>query len=273
MLPHLLLLALAFSAGDNAAGDDHAVGSKPEAEHELSDLLADRPGFTTPSGVVDPGALQFESGYAFESANESGARMRTHYGFQTTVKFGLTRRLEVRFSNSGYCWKTGPYNVHGPSDNTFGVKFKLMEQQRLWPEISLIGGLSMPVRGSAFTSGGHDPAFTLSVSKDLARKFSVGGNINAASVTDPSGRYYASGASITAAHPLRKGVSGYAEIYRTSIGRGGDTASVTDAGLYRNIGRNCQIDIEAGHTVSGVRPSWFAGVGFVIRAPHRLLFR
>ena len=270
MLSHLLLLGLLF----HVAGDDLASNVKPEAETELGGLLPDRPGFTTPTSVVGPGVLQFESGYVLESAREDGVRVRIFSGFQTLARFGLSRRLEVRLSTNGYCWRAEPNrDLRDPGDSGISAKFRLMDQRRVWPELAVVGGMSMPVRGSAFTTGGRDPAFTLALYKDLPRKFNITGNINAASVTDAGGRYHASGASVSVGYPLWKGISGYGELYRTTICRGAGSASVTDAGFSRTLGNNYQIDIEAGHTVAGVRPSWFAGIGLVIRAPHRLLFR
>jgi hypothetical protein len=129
----------------------------------------------------------------------------------------------------------------------------------------------MPALGSAFTSSGHDPSFTLVAYKDLRGKFSLAANANVASVTDPRGRYFSSGESVWGARIIGGGVSLFAETFRTTIDRAEGREVVVDGGLFRSLGRHTQIDLSAGHTVSGLRPSWYASVGCAFRVPRGLL--
>jgi hypothetical protein len=72
-------------------------------------------------------------------------------------------------------------------------------------------------------------------------------------------------------HKMRAGVSIFAETFHTTVGRLEGSEVVTDLGTFRGLGRHAQIDLEAGHTVAGERPSWFASVGLVLRDPRTLL--
>jgi hypothetical protein len=265
----IILMACTFAAfaQDNLAQDN------------LGDLMTDRPGFTSPSGVVGLGVLQLEKGYTFQSVNQGGATMKTLSGPITLLRFGVTPTLELGFATNGYSWESLHNNLNstglntqslsGPSDYTVSAKMRLREQTKCLPEFSVTGGLSIPARGSSFTSGGYDPLFTLAAYKDLPHGFSVAANQNFASVSDPSGRYYSSGESLWLSHKLLH-VPVFAEVFHTTLDRQDGSETALDAGIYQGIGKNIQIDAEAGHTVSGSRPAWFASLGFVFRDPHRL---
>jgi hypothetical protein len=243
---------------------------------ELGELSTDRPGFTSPSSVVGLGVLQFEQGYTFESARENGSKLTTFSGPQALLRFGIADALELRFSTSGYGWQTQQLGAErstasGPNDYALGAKFRLWQQGPARPEVSVIGDVSWPARGSAFSSSGHDPAFTLATYKDLPKKFSLAANANMASITDSKGRIFGSGQSLWTARAMQGGVSIFAEAFHTTIGRMEGSEVAVDAGMYRGLGRHAQIDFEAGHTVSGARPSWFASMGCVLRNPHAIL--
>lgn len=235
---------------------------------EPGDLVADRPGFTTPSSVVGMGILQFEQGYTFESAREDGTKLTTFSVPQALVRFGITNALELRFSTIGYEWRGA---VSGPNDYAVGAKLRVLEQGVAHPEVAVIGDVSLPARGSPFTTTGHDPLFTLAAYKDLPNKFSVAANANLASITDSRGRIFSSGQSLWAARNMGSGMSVFAESVHTTIGRVEGSEVAMDAGMFRSIGKHVQIDFAAGHTVSGARPSWFGSMGLVVRVPRVLL--
>jgi Putative MetA-pathway of phenol degradation len=246
------------------------------AAQEMGDLSTERPGFTATSGAVGLGVLQLEQGYTFESAGDEGSKLRTFSGPQALLRFGITDALELRFSTDGYAWERQEFegsgkSISGPNDYILGAKLRILKQGVARPEVSMTGGVSLPALGSAFTSSGHDPSFTLAAYKDLPAKFSVAANANVASVTDAQGRYFGSGESLWAARNIGRGVSLFAETFHTSIDRLEGSEVLVDGGLFRGIGRHTQIDLSIGHTVTGERPSWYASVGCVFRIPRGLL--
>ena len=161
--------------------------------------------------------------------------------------------------------------VSGPNDYAVGAKFRMVEQGAKHPEISITGSVSLPASKLAFTSSGHDPSFTLAAYKDLPYKMSLAANANIASVTDAEGRFMSSGESPWAARNMGGGVSIYADAFHTTIGRLLGREVAMDCGLFRGLGKNAQIDLGVGHTVSGSRPAWFVTMGFAFRDPHRHL--
>lgn len=67
------------------------------------------------------------------------------------------------------------------------------------------------------------------------------------------------------------GLSIFGEAFHTTVGRLEGSEVAMDAGMFGGIGRHVQIDVAAGHTVNGARPSWFASMGLVLRVPRVLL--
>lgn len=243
---------------------------------EMGELSTERPGFTATSGAAGLGVLQLEQGYTFTSARDGAASLASFSGPQALLRWGISNAFELRFSTNGYAWETEDYagrhsSLSGPNDYAIGAKWRFLKQGAARPEMSLTGDVSLPAAGSAFSTSGHDPAFTLAAYKDLPAKFSLAANANLASVTDPCGRYFSSGESAWAARPTGAGVSVFAETFHTTIDRAQGSETVVDAGVFRSAGRHAQLDIAAGHTISGVRPSWFVAMGCVFRAPRALL--
>jgi hypothetical protein len=242
---------------------------------EIGELSTERPGFTATSGMVGLGVLQLEQGYTFASTNEDGSRLTSFAGPQALVRYGIAEAFELRFSSYGYSWQTfhagGDRNsLAGPNDSAAGAKIRLFKQTDKRPEVSFTGALSLPSSGSPFTTSGHDPSFTLAAYKDLPDKFSFAANLNAASVTDPRGRFASSGESVWAARSMRGGASLFAEAFHTTVDRVAGSQTVLDAGVFQSLGRNVQIDFAAGHTVAGAHPSWFVAMGCVMRVPRAI---
>ena len=243
---------------------------------ELGELSTERPGFTATSGLVGTGVLQLEQGYSFESAREDASKLATFSGPQAVVRFGIGAALELRFSTDGYAWQTqelGPMRneISGSSDYVVGAKLRVLSQGASRPEVSITGGVSLPTRGSPFTSYGHDPSFTLAAYKDLPNKFSLAANANMASISDANGRFFSSGQSLWAARNVGAGLSVFIEAFHTTVGRIEGSEVAADAGVFRGLGRHAQFDLSAGHTVAGARPAWFVTVGLVLRVPRMLL--
>lgn len=66
------------------------------------------------------------------------------------------------------------------------------------------------------------------------------------------------------------GFSPFGETFRTTIGRYEGSETVVDGGLFKEFGRNLQIDPALGHTVAGEVPSWYAAIAIVVRIPRAL---
>ena len=247
---------------------------------ELGDLATDRPGFTSPSTTLEIGTLQTEQGLTFQAARQNGMKSLSVNVPQILMRFGLFKSLELRFSNNGYSWQdqhfaSSSHGIAGGGDYGIGAKFRILDQTKTRPEVAVQGMYSIPLSGSPFSSGGHDPSFTLAAYKDLPGKFGMAVNYNAASVTDSRGRIASTGESVWLSRSVGP-FSLFGETFRTTIGRCEGSQTVVDGGLFKGISKNMQIDLALGHTVAGEVPSWYAASGVVVRSPRALgahLFR
>jgi hypothetical protein len=246
------------------------------AAQELGVLSTERPGYAATSGAVGLGVLQLEQGYTLESAREPTRKVTTYSGPQALVRFGVSDALELRFATNGYAWRSevtevGQRAVSGPNDFVVGAKFRIVTQGTARPEFSITGGLSVPARGSFFSTAGYDPSFTLAAYKDLRSNFSLSANLNMASITDSRGRFYSAGQSLSAGRGFRV-VSIFAEAFHTTRGREGSQTTV-DGGAFRGLGKHAQIDVCVGHTIAAPWPAQFISLGLVLRNPRALLVR
>jgi hypothetical protein len=217
-----------------------------------------------------------EQGYTLESAREQARKMTTFSGPQALVRFGISDALELRFATNGYAWRSevtevGQRAVSGPNDFVVGAKFRIVTQAAARPEFSITGGLSVPARGSFFTTAGYDPSFTLAAYKDLPNNFSLAANLNMASITDSRGRFYSAGQSLSAARSLGV-LSVFAEAFHATPGREGSQTTL-DTGAFRALGKHAQIDVCIGHTIAAPWPAQFISIGLVLRGPRALRAR
>ncbi|MCC6537812.1 MAG: transporter [Bryobacterales bacterium] len=260
-------------------GDGEAAVRTPvallEGEPELGELISDRPDFTESSEVVGKGVLQIETGIAGERYGRGADGTGGITGPMPLVRLGVSKRFEFRFSGDGYSRQRllarGSEATGGASDGGIGGKVKLVDEKGARPALAVIAGVSAPVGHNRFTSGGWDPEVKLCWAKEVPAGFAVSGNFNFSSVTDSDGRLWNRAVSLSAGHDLAFGLAGYFEWYDLSYDRGQGHGSLVNGGITRGIGKNAQVDVEVGHTISGNSPGWFASIGFVVRRPIQFL--
>ena len=190
-------------------------------------------------------------------------------------RLGLVRRLEVRFDGDGFRRETsrtggGPRDaVQGLSDFEAGLKIGVVNEGRVRPKVAVLPAVSLPVGADGLSAGAANPSLTLAWSKSLPQSFTVGGNLAFAAIKDNDGRFLRPAQSLVVGFPVLRRLEGYAEIYRlSSVTRGASANWTFDAGLALPLGSNAQLDVEAGHTIHSVTPSWFWGLGVVFRVPR-----
>lgn len=240
-------------------------------ESDLGDLITDRPGFGTPANVLPVGVLQLESGFAFTSQTGHGASMRTFTLGSPSLRAGIGKRIELRFSGDGFvdsrtttCALLG--RSEGWSDFGVGAKIGLLDEHSWWPALSAMPVLSLPIGGRSITNSAYDPGLALDWSKSLPEKWSSWGTLGYTSVASGTGRYAQRLLAVAFAHSVWKGLGGYVETYNLSpTGSNSAPAWLLDGGLFHALGRNGQIDVETGRRFVGSSASWFTSIGFVAR--------
>jgi hypothetical protein len=190
-------------------------------------------------------------------------------------RLGLVRRVEVRFDGGGFRWESSrsgggqSETVQGLSDFEAGLKIGVVDEGRVRPEVAVLPALSLPVGAGGLSAGAANPSLILAWSKNLPRSLTVGGNFAFASIKDSEGRLLRPAQSLVVGFPIVRRLGGYAEVYRlSSVTRDASANWTFDAGLALPLGGKAQLDVEAGHTIHSITPSWFCGMGVVFRVPR-----
>jgi len=238
---------------------------------EDGEFSADRPGFGVSTNVLPRGVVQFETGFTFTSEADRKTLCRTLTWGSPLARLGVGKRTEIRFGGDGFLASRTEGAVHtdsahGWSDFGVGAKIALFEGRALIPAFSLIPTLSLPVGSHAFTRSAIDPGVALSWSMNLPAKFSTGGAIGYASISDGIGRLAQRTYAMSIGHPLRAGFSGYAEVYNVSpAARAGSATWLFDGGVTHALGPNAAFDVEMGRRVLSSTTCWFVSMGFAVR--------
>ncbi len=244
---------------------------EPSAAGDES-FTADRPGFGVPTNVISRGAVQFESGFTYASEASPGLSHRTFTWGSPLLRTGIGHRTEIRFGGDGFLASRTEDAVHfertgGWSDFNVSAKIALYNGHGLWPALSVIPALTVPVGGKAFTSSGYDPSLTLAWSTNLPAKFSAGGSIGYVSASDGAGRLAQRAMAVSLGHPIFWGLSAYVEAYNLNPpARAAGDLWVFDGGVTHSLGKYAQVDVEAGRRFQAAPPCWQASAGIAVRA-------
>ena len=241
----------------------------PNADVELT---ADRPGYGGSTDTVAPGFLQLESGMTLDNTSSDGQHTRTLGGPGMLLRVPVASWMEFRASTDGiqyerdYTPGAASMSHAGFADVTIGAKFRLASQKGRRPAMALITELTFPTGSGGLSDGGYNPELEFSWAEPLPRGFSAGGNINLWWAPKDTGGSPGHAQSLSIGHALPAKLQGYAEIYHVAPTPGADTPSWNwDTGISRLIGRNTQLDLEAGHSLMARVSDWFVGGGVVFR--------
>jgi hypothetical protein len=246
--------------------------SPDDTNHDdLSEFSADRPGFGVPTNVLPRSVVQLESGFGVTSEANRNTFCRTLTWGSPLARMGVGHRSEIRFGGDGFLSSRTEGvdyldRARGWSDFGVGAKIAIFNGHGIWPALSLLPTLSLPVGGDAFTSSAIDPNIILAWSANLPAKLSAGGTMGYASVSDGPGRLAQRTLAASLGHSLVAGLSGYAEIYNVSHpARAVNANWMLDGGVTHAVGRNAAIDAEVGRKFVSDKSCWFVSFGFAIR--------
>ncbi len=234
--------------------------TRPCGSDAQSTIATDRPQVTASSIVVPCGSLQFENG--FQTTDNSS---QTTYDFpETSVRFGVARKTELRFTVPDYYWNSNTSSgiVNGFGD--MGVGFK----QQLGPiygfDLSLIPSVTFPTGANAISSHGYDPTGQLPWAHALAKAWTVAGMFSVAWPTQEGKRNVTGQVSIYIDRQLSPPWDAYFEYAGSYPQRGGPQNSV-DFGTSYKITPHQQLDFHAGFGLSAAAPDYTIGFGYSVR--------
>src|SRR5688572_5249147 len=124
------------------------IGTRTLAQDTKPEIITDRPDQTEASALVPKGGLQVELGTSIENDVIENVKV-TNYTYTTAlIKYGVNEHFELRL-NTEYLGERTRHNesivtnVNGISPLALGVKIKLSDENKIWPQTSFMGHINL----------------------------------------------------------------------------------------------------------------------------------
>jgi Putative MetA-pathway of phenol degradation len=139
---------------------------------------ADRPGFATPPDVLTHKRFQLEDGLQYSYFFNGEVHLENYLFSSLLLRYGMLKFAELRiqtdFAYNIVRDSTGPSTVYGLNPVTIGTKIKLLSQQKVIPDISLLFNLTLPFIGKQeFLPKTFTPSLYLLMSNDLTGSLNI----------------------------------------------------------------------------------------------------
>jgi hypothetical protein len=251
------LLGGALADDPAQAGPAQAPVAPPAEEPELE---TDRPDFTESAVVVPRGSLQVESGFSWLARR--GVRLAD--GPELLLRWGVAPRTELRVEPPSYFRLSGAEHFSGFGDTVLALKQQL-GPTRSGFDVALIPGVSLPTGAHSITSGAPDPEISMAWSRDLGRRWSMGGLFGFFWPTQEDGRNFTAVATLVLGCELGGPWSAFLE-YAGEMPRRGGSSHLAHHGYTYALTPTSQLDLHFGFGFAGSdAPAYFVGAGYSIR--------
>ena len=129
------------------------------AQQDVSDISAvpNRPTISTTAEPVQAGVFEVE--YGIEAA-------LGHQNVNGLLKFGISKAFELRFGNVPFARDS---SVAGTGDSSAGFKYRLVEQRKKLPTLSLLYAAILPTAGDGLSNSGYEHGLGMLLSKDFGK--------------------------------------------------------------------------------------------------------
>ena len=144
---------------------------------DSTSFVSDRPGIATPPNILSNRSFQIEDGFQYENTLDGITRYENYLFSSLLVRYGVSKRFELRIQTDYAENKeksTSTSSISGLNPVTIGSKIKLVQQQNILPNISLLLNVTLPYAGKREFRPDHlAPSFYILMSNDFAKKLNV----------------------------------------------------------------------------------------------------
>ncbi len=235
--------------------------AQPCGANAQSPISTDRPQITSSSVVVPCGSLQFENG--FQETGNGG--QRTFDLPETSVRFGITNKTELRFAVPDYF-----QNDETPSGFASGLgDLSLGFKQQFGPtrggfDVSVIPSVSFPTGAQAISSHGYDPTVQLAWSHSLKKNWTAAGMFSLMWPTQGAQRNLTGQSSAFFDRQLTHSWDAYVE-YSGAFPQRGGPQNIIDFGTAYKPSPRQQLDFHWNFGLSSAVPDHSIGFGYSFR--------
>ncbi len=231
--------------------------SSPAAAEEL---ITDRPDFTESARVVPYGRMQLESGFTWMRVNAE----RVEWGApELLARWGILPMLELRFNCPDRIWERNGQDQSGFGDASVGAKLQLPSPGRDW-NLAAIVAVSLPSGDRNFSSGAADPELVLVWGRELSDRWSYGGQVAGAWLTEDGVRQFNWSTSAVFGCDLGGDWGTFIEVL-VDVPHADGTGVLFHHGYTRQFRSPVQLDVHGGLGLNDAAPDAFIGFGFSIR--------
>lgn len=238
-----------------------------KAQTEKPEIVTDRPDQTEAPVLVPKGGLQVETGFILEKDKEQDVDA-TNFTYNTTlIKYGVNEHFELRFISEYLGEKTNiaedpSQRIQGFSPLALGVKVKLAEEKKFWPQAAFIGHINLRSGSSEFQPYYTAVDFRFTFAHTLSDKFSLSYNLGAEWNGESPEATFIYTASL--GYVVSERVGAFLEGYSFFAERGKADNRI-DAGLTYKFSPVVQWDFSGGLGLSSNAPDYFLSTGISFR--------
>jgi hypothetical protein len=231
------------------------------AEDALLTVEPDRPDISNSTHTVPVRALQVELGLEYARSHDPSER---RLALQTTLRTGLSDRLEVRLDGVPLVRLKEASDDLGLGDFAPGVKYRVFEPPagQGWPALGIQPFVKIPTARVPIGTGRLDAGLLVLVDQDLPGALQLTVNTGLAAVGQPHGALLQGLASASLSREFWGRLSPFAELFFASRDErdGHDTVGL-DAGVVYLLTRRVALDAAAEMTLNRHRPDYALRTG------------
>jgi hypothetical protein len=251
-----LLFFILTGLGTGAFGQT----TKPE-------IVTDRPDQTEAPALVPMGGIQVELGTVIENDAVDDTKV-TNYTYATAlVKYGINDHIELRLITEylGQRVKFNESNINkidGASPLALGVKIKIADEEKFWPQAAFIGHINLKTGSSEFAPDYTAADFRFTFAHTLSEKFSLSYNLGAEwdGETPEAAFLY----TLSLGYAITDKLGAYLESY-SFFPEDNQADHRIDAGITFKITSVVQWDMSGGLGLNDIAPDSFLSTGISFR--------
>jgi Putative MetA-pathway of phenol degradation len=232
------------------------------SEDDRFTVEPDRPDISISTHTVPVCALQVELGLEYARSHDDPTERRL--ALQTTLRTGLTDRLEVRLDSEPVVRLQEDSDDAGVGDIAVGVKARLLEPGagQGWPTLGVQLFIKIPTARTPIGSGRLDGGFLVLADQDLPWELQLTVKAGLAVLGQPHGSLLQGIASASLSREFLDRLSPFPEMFFASREeRDGQDSVGLNAGAFYRVTRRVALDAAAEVTLNRHRPDYALGAG------------
>jgi hypothetical protein len=232
------------------------------ADDGLLTVEPDRPDISNSTHTVPVRALQVELGLEYARLHHDSTERRL--AFQTTLRTGLTDRLEVRLDSEPLVQLKEESNDVGLGDLAVGLKYRIFEPPKdgVWPALGVQSFVKIPTARTPIGSGRLDVGALLLADQDVPWEMQLTVNGGLVVVGQPNGALLQGLASASLSREFWGRLSPFLEMFFASREeRDGHDVVGLDTGVFYLVTRRVALDAAAEMTLNRHRPDYALRTG------------